>query len=486
MKVGRMLLPLYLLGCCLVLPASILFADKQTGGVHLGPQRLVIVLDGVPYETIVELRKEGHFTAFHPPARMVSTFPSLTNPSMIEILGADDSPGYEDHYYDRSRNRLVGGFQDRVRGGSFIRGTFRELFDYHAPAFRGSLAYIAQPLGAMMVAQTDVAAFRNSFRSSRARLFVAYIGATDSLAHLGGEGPLKSLLCSLDRTLEELRAKSAGQLEVELLSDHGNFFSNHKFVKLNVALERAGFVVDKSLAEPRSVVLPRYGLVGSAILFTQPENRAKLAATCASTEGVDLAVYQTPGEEGRTINLVSARGGARLERNGDRYRYLEVDGDPLELKSIIETMKTANQIDREGFASADDWWAATRDHRYTDPLRRLFDGCNAHVRSLGDVLVSFKNGYLIGSPFFGAFAVMHATHGSLQRGETDGFAMSTRQELNPAVRGSDLTRLFGLKEMSSVGHYLSEHGHCRGGATMAELIATKEEKDQKDCKGCKE
>ncbi len=269
------------------------------------PRRIVLVLDGVPYKTVKELHAQGHFKSFRAPARMVSTFPSLTNPSMIEIMGANDSQGYEDHYFDREQNRLIGGFQDRVRGGKFIHGTFRERFGYHAPALRGSFAYIGQPLGAILIAQADVAGFSKAFRKSKDPVFVGYVGATDSLAHLGGEGPLKLLLKSLDRTIEVLRKESGGTLEVEMVSDHGNNFTTHRHVGLGSALEKAGFKVEKSLKSSKSVVLPRYGLVGAAVLFTNPENRQQVAEVSAVTKGVDFAVYQAPGEEGKVITLVS-------------------------------------------------------------------------------------------------------------------------------------------------------------------------------------
>ncbi len=466
---GKLWLPLYFVACCLVMPAYSRINQQQAASSE-GTRRLVLVLDGVPYQTIVDLREEGSFRGFHTPARMVSTFPSLTNPSMIEMLGAEPSPGYEDHYYDRESNRLVGGFQDRVRGGSFIKGTFRQLFSYHAPALRGSLAYIAQPMGAIMVAQADVAAFRRSFRESREPVFVAYIGATDSLAHLGGERPLKSLLRSLDRTIETLIAEAGGKLSVEMLSDHGNLYREQRFVKLNAAIEAGGFTIEKSLGSPGAVILPRYGLVGSAVLFTRPENRKRLSEVCAATLGVDFAVYQQPGEEGRTIMLVSRRGLARVERNGTQFRYQDLGGDPLELNGVISLMESAGRIDKGGYANLDDWWQATQDHRYPDPLRRLFGGFTEHVRTVGDVLVSFEDGYLIGSPFFGAFARMHATHGNLLSAETEGFAMSTQMEIGPAVRGRDVRRLFDLDEIPRAGHYLSTEGHCAHGLALAKAL----------------
>jgi hypothetical protein len=432
------------------------------------PRRLVIVLDGVPFQTVAELRAEGRFRRFKEPARMISTFPSLTNAAMIEILQAEDSPGYEDHYFDRERNRLVGSIQDRLNGGKFIQGTFRETFDYHAPAFKGSFAYLAAPVGAIVVAHFDLTGFRKAFRRSDAPLFVAYIGETDSLAHLGGEKPLKSFLRTLDRMVEELIVESGGRLEVEMFSDHGNSYADYTEVKLNDAINAAGFKTEKSLKQPNSVVLPKHGLVGASMLFTAAENRARLAAVCADVKGVDFTVY---APEENVVELTSKRGRARVLRDGDRYKYESFGGDPLDLNQIIEGMKSRGAMGEDGFASNDEWWQATRHHDYVDPLRRLFDGVSRYVKNRADVIVSYEDGYLLGSPFLSVFAQMCATHGNLLRGETEGFAMSTRQSLNEAVRGYELNRLFALDQRAKAGVHFSGVGHCQIGPAMARLIA---------------
>ena len=464
------LLPIYLIVCCSILPLQS-WLDKAAYSHSSASRRLVIVLDGVPFQTITDLRAEGRFRRFKDPARMISTFPSLTNAAMIEILQAQDSPGYEDHYYDRERNRLLGTIQDRLNGGKFIQGTFRETFDYHAPAFKGSLAYIAAPVGAIVVAHLDLSGFRKAFIKSDAPLFVAYIGETDSLAHLGGEKPLKSFLRALDRAVEELIAESNGQLEVELFSDHGNNYGDYTQVKLNDAINDAGFKTEKGLKQPNSVVLPKHGLVGSSMLFTHPENCARLAEVCANAKGVDFAVYQS-GQG--AIELISNRGRARVSRDGDRYKYEDAGGDPLGLLPAVEQLKSRGAIDANGFVSREDWWQATRDHRYVDPLRRLFDGFGKYIKNRADVIVSYEDGYLLGSPFLSIFAQMRATHGNLLRGETEGFAMSTRlgrQDLGEAVRGHELNRLFALDQRTKAGTYFSGGGHCQLGPALAKMAA---------------
>jgi len=461
------LLPVYLTVCCSILPLQS-WLDRAAYSHSSGPRRLVIVLDGVPHQTIAELRAEGRFRRFKNPARMISMFPSLTNVAMIEILQAGDSPGYEDHYYDRERNRILGTIQDRLQGGRFIRGTFRETFDYHAPAFKGALAYVAAPAGTIAVAHLDLSAFRKAFRQSDAPLFVAYIGETDSLAHLGGKKLLKSLLRSLDRTVEELISESGGRLEVEMFSDHGNNYSDYTSVELNDAINGAGFKTEKSLTRLNSVVLPKYGLVGASTLFTHPENRPRLAEVCARTKGVDFAVYQSAED---AIELISVRGRALVSRDGDRFKYEDAGGDPLGLVPVIAELKARGAIDAGGFASREDWWRATMRHRYVDPLRRLFDGFGKYVKNRADVIVSYEDGYMLGSPFLTLFAQMLATHGNLLRGETEGFAMSTRQELGEAVRGYELNRLFELDKRIKAGTHFSGEGHCRLGPAMAKMVA---------------
>jgi hypothetical protein len=470
-KWRHLLMPIYLIVCCSILPLQS-WLDRAAYSHSSAPRRLVLILDGVPYQTMAELRAEGRFRRFKNPARMVSMFPSLTNVAMIEILQAQDSPGYEDHYYDRDQNRLFGAIQDRLNGGKFIQRSFRNTFDYHAPAFKGSLAYVAAPVGTIAVAHLDISAFRKAFREfsgkSDAPLFVAYIGETDSLAHLGGRKPLKALLRSLDRTIEEFISESDGRLEVEMFSDHGNNYAEYTEVKLNDAINSAGFKTEKTMRDARSVVLPKFGLVGASTLFTHPENRALLAEVCAKAKGVDFAVYQS-GEG--VIELISVRGRARLSSDGDRFKYEAASGDPLGLVPIMAELKARGAIDAGGFASREDWWHATMNHRYVDPLRRLFDGFNKYVRNRADVIVSYEDGYMVGSPFLSLFAEMVATHGNLLRGETEGFAISTRQDLGEAVRGYELNRLFALDKRQRAGTYFSGEGHCRLGPMMARLAA---------------
>lgn len=456
-------LPVWLLICCLVPPVgSYLSSEKNSAAER--PKRLVIALDGVPYTTIVELRTEGHFKRFHDPARQICTFPSITSPAMVEILHTADSPGYEDHYFDRERNRIVGGIPDRLRGTKFIQGTWRQQFGYHAPAFKGALGYIAQPVGAMVLAELDLSGLKKAFRKSRAPMFIGYVGETDSLAHLGGEWAQKAFLRSLNRTIEDLIAESGGELEVEMFSDHGNHFTSYQRADLNPAIEKAGFIIEKKLSQPRSVVFPRYGLIGTGALFTAPENRATLADICASVEGIDFAAYlesdAAKHSDCQSVVLVSRRGRVRISQMQDRYRYETISGDALELAPFVEELQKNGAMDAAGFASGSDWLRVTLAHKYVDPLRRVMDGMTTHVKYRADVVISTQDGWYVGSAFLDAFAALRATHGNLLRDQSGAFAISTRQQLSSTVRGYEVYELFELGSMLKAEGWAGESEHC--------------------------
>ena len=98
----------------LALAATLVRADTTPGqrsnepspdGV---PQRLILALDGIPFDVFADAQKQGLFTGFHPAARMVSTFPSLTDVSFAAIGGGQIPTGYQRMHFDPVKNKTVG------------------------------------------------------------------------------------------------------------------------------------------------------------------------------------------------------------------------------------------------------------------------------------------------------------------------------------------------------------------------------------------
>ncbi len=408
------------------------------------PRRhLIICVDGVGFMTIEKMKAEGRFKNFRQPARMIAPWPTLTDVSLSEILrpaGAGAAPGYEDRYFDVEQNKLRGGVLDRFRQDRFVEGTYRDLFDYHPSALKsGVIGYAAPPLTTYLDAVTDLAQLRQKFRSARGPVFLGYTGATDTLAHLGGERMLRSFLARLDETVSELVRESEGQLDVTVFSDHGNDFRKFQRASLKDALKRAGFKRGSSLKHDRSVVLPQLGLVGSAALWTRAENEPRLAEVVAEVRGVDFAVY----EQGGVVYVNGRAGQATLEQRGAAYRYRPRTGDPLDLNETLRALKMQGKVDADDYVNDADWFVATRDGARPDVVRRVYAGATGLVRNRANVLVSFVDGYYSGSTALDIVAFLQATHGNLGRGQSFGFVMSNTRELPAYLRASDLWQAIG-------------------------------------------
>jgi hypothetical protein len=405
-------------------------------------RHLIICVDGVAFSTIEEMRAEGRFKLFRSPSRMIAPFPSLTNLALGEILkssGASEPLGYEDNYFDTTQNKMRGGLLDRFRGGRFIKGTFRELFDYHPSAIKSGLGYAAPPVSTYLESLTDLVRLKQKFRASREPVFFAYTGASDSLAHLGGERLLKSFLVRLDETVKDLVRDGGGRVQVTIFSDHGNDFKGYRRVSLKSALRRADFKLDNKIKNERSVVLPQFGLVGCAVMWTRESNEARLAAVASRVRGVDFAAYEKEG----VAYVLNERGTATLERRGERFRYHALQGDPLELSTVVESLRRQGKVDVEDFIADEDWFAATIESARPDVVRRVFEGVSERVQHRANVLVNFADGYYTGSASLDVFAFLQATHGNLGAQQSFGFVMSSERALPAHLRARDVWQAIG-------------------------------------------
>lgn len=408
-------------------------------------RHVIICVDGVGISTISKMRAEGRFRRFHSPSHMISTFPSLTNPALSEILepaGASMSAGYEDQFFDTAANKMRGGILGRFRSDRFIRGTFRELFDYHPSAVKSGLGYAAPPLSTYLESLSDLIRLRQKARNSREPVFFAYTGATDSLAHLGGETLLRSFLKQLDETVEDIVRDSKTPVVVTIFSDHGNEFRKYRRVRLKEPLRKAGFKLEKKIKDERSVVLPQFGLVGSGVLFTTEKNEERLAGVLATVEGIDFVAYERNG----IVHVVSDRGEATIEKRGDEYRYLPTKGDPLDLLSTIQQVGNERN-GAGGFLKDEEWFAMTRAGTRPDVVARIFKGATEGVLNRASVIVNMEDGYYTGSSLLDLFTILQATHGNIGQEQSYGFVMSTRGELPPYIRAEDLWETLGSVQL---------------------------------------
>ena len=63
----------------------------------------VIVLDGVPFEVVDELRAQGHFRLFGPPERLVSVFPAMTDLALSRLFRTKPCVAAEALFFDTGK-----------------------------------------------------------------------------------------------------------------------------------------------------------------------------------------------------------------------------------------------------------------------------------------------------------------------------------------------------------------------------------------------
>ena len=354
---------------------------------------------------------------------------------MLAPLGAPPARGYEDHYFDTAQNRVRGGVFHRLTRKHFIEGTYRALFHYHPNPVRMTAEYAAPVLGPWLNGVISLARIREEFKKSREPVFFAYFEASDLAAHINGAWLVRQQVRAFDGWVGKLLADREHPVRVILFSDHGNDPRKMRAAELAGALRRAGFRLGGAIKDERSVVLPQFGLVSTAVLYTAPGREPAVAEALRGARGVDFAVYR----RNDALYVVGPKGTARLEaREADgtlRLRYRAESGDPLLLECILAELTAAGEADPEGFISADAWLRATAEHIYPDPLRRLWASFHGLMAQPASVVVSLEDGYYTGSWLLDVFAPLQATHGNLRRAQSRGVVMSTDLGLFLPYRG---------------------------------------------------
>jgi hypothetical protein len=407
------------------------------------PRRLLLCLDGVPFEVVTEAKSRGMFDNFQEPTRLLSPFPTLTNVALAEMLGATPPQGYESLYFDREAKELRGGVRKYIgrRTPDKIPSSYMDELDYQEPLAFEFLIYVATDA----VWRADMRRFRERFlKAPPARDFFGFLKATDGLLHIGGPARLTVALQSLDRLLKEIKKEAGSETEIVLFSDHGMNLEENRRVNLQTHLARNGYEVVGDMRRPRGrrrVSAPGFGLCGYAALYCGEEtDRAELAEALRELEGVDFSVYREEGEGGAVV--AGAGGRARIvreERGGESfYAYERSDGDPLALAGTALALGAAGRLDGRGFARDDAWLARTFAHTYPDALANVYNSVYApRVQQTADVLVSLRDGYYYGASAFSRMVRLLATHGNALRASSTAFLMSTHRSFPTHVRSSD-------------------------------------------------
>ena len=379
------------------------------------PRTVVLAIDAIPYGLFADLQREGRFRAFFPASRLVAPFPSLTNLGFSAILRTPPPRGYEDLYFDTERDAFVGGAWDRLTGEYKEIAPFHEAFDWEEPRLWGAFVFYlpdrvreAELVRIEEILMGHARGMPDPVGEKDSELLL-YLGSTDAIGHVGGREALREHLLRVDEILERFLAAGGGRDRVVLLSDHGTSDTPSRLFDLEAALGRAGFRVAATGKEPRDVVAPAYGLVGSIQLYTSSGQEEAVARAVVAQDGADFAVWLAtprPGVSDFAVRAVDAAGSPDpLDRPADAYPMLR------------------------------------------ERVRRAFDGATLNP---ADVLVSLEDGWHYGSPLFDRLVEIRGTHGSARASSSVGFLASNVDRTPAWIAAEDALPWLGLEERSSI------------------------------------
>ena len=419
----------------LVLLLTFLLPSQQiNAGENLNQRHLFFCLDSIPYAVFVKARDNGLFKNFQAPSMMISTFPALTNYAWSVILNAGEVEGYQTRYYDPIMNRLEGGFKDLFKSKGFPN-----KFDYIQENVIIQLqAYI---FGRSAIDKKMKSLGEKVLSSNTPRLFFAFIGISDIIAHMKGEEGIDEILLAVDANLNQIREEHLKKfnepLEVTMLSDHGSTLQKGQVINIYRTLKKANFNPVKSLKNPEDVIYHTSGILSVAPFFIQEPRRLELAQRLAEQPWAELTATYNPGT-GHFL-LLSQAGSVEVEYNKDNnaFRMKNLKGkDPT---GLIE-----QGVALEEWIPQSDIFLASLKTNFPDGLKRIQMSLNGNiVKYPASVLVSIKYGYESSSSrfmnwFSGIKKNRHGTHGGLAALDSTGIISSTRQTFPEWVSAYDI------------------------------------------------
>jgi hypothetical protein len=382
----------------------------------------VIALDGVPFEVVDELYREGHFRFFHPPVRVICCFPGMTDLALSELFHTGPCLAYEARYFDRAANRFTDGNAVYLSGRN---SRWLERMDYRCSFWWDALAY----LDPQAVFNHEMNGIMRVFRETDADEACAYSVATAGLGTRGGREGIREYLRTVDRLCEQIIYERRGRVQLTLVADHGHNLVENRRISFRKTLEAGGYRQTKSLRKPGDVVTVGYGLVTYASFFTS--DPAGVAGCLLGLEDVEFACY--PVDD--AIIVRDRSGEARITRRASGFTYDSGNGDPLKLAEIVEHLRDAGSVSADGEIEPTALFEATLDHQYPNPLERIWGAFHELVEYPPNLIVNLRNGACYGSRFFHAMiGRVSSTHGSLNRRSSTTFVLTTLGELPPAMR----------------------------------------------------
>ncbi|MCB9850699.1 MAG: hypothetical protein H6817_08340 [Phycisphaerales bacterium] len=395
----------------------------QAGEGRQVPQ-LALVLDSVPFNLVQAAYTSGRFRLFHPPTRIISPFPVMTDICLDEFFRTSPAPGMETEYYDGTETTDGWELYDVQANSPWLASV-----DWHLPYSRHNQVYMSPRNGFA----AELSRIERALADAPGHRLVAYCVGTSAIGFRQSQRGHEWALEQVDRFCHMLVHRMHGDIEITLLSDHGHNLVASRSIGLRERIKDLGYRLARELNDDNDVIVLDFGLVNCAGLHTRQP--VKLASELVQEEGVELALYRD-SDDG--VMVASRDGLARVQRCAEGWRYDCEYGDPLQLVDVVAGLRDSGDVSDDGCIDDAALFAATISHVYPDPLDRCWHAFHGLIAHAPDVYLSLSDGWHWGSPFLDHSVKVAATHGNLNAPSSTGFVMTTAGDLPRTVRMRDL------------------------------------------------
>lgn len=420
----------------------IIFAFESSAAEKiLKPHILLLGLDGISYQTVLKMHQSGHFSAFKKPIPMVATFPSISDPNWAHIMDAPLEKNYTRAGFEMSKNPdgSIGKEYGTIIDHLTKPPQFEKKFDFKAEGFFEHLMTMAlSETSAFLWTEALTRYLLTSKNIQGKSITKAFIINTDIISHVGGEKKVIEYLETLDQKIQSLRARFKEQysrdLEVILVSDHGNHYKKPKIIDYKKPLEAKGFFQKTSLKEKTDYAFVAPEIIAFGAFYTLPGQENTFAKEFSQIEGVHVALALS---EKNVIQVYSKNGHSEIKVNPSKktVSYKVLSGqDPFHHELYFKDKKELSWTE---------YFNKTLWSDYPNALVRAWEGFNKNAQEPAPVLVSAKLGYVFTNmtlQILTAVSGVQSTHGSFHKEESFGLFMTTLPLTEEALTSFDVSK----------------------------------------------
>lgn len=416
--------------------------SSSVRGPALPPRHLVIGLDGVGLKTMNRMYEGGYFREFYRPSAMVATFPSISDPNWAVLMNTPVSESYTKAFFDiHSKNSEgLGQAQGSLLNHLTSPPAYELGFDFKA---EGAFQHLAVMTWTQTSALFWLDSMEKRFFETRGQEdFFAFFINPDILAHTLGERAILEYLSHLDRHLKRMRqrvlAEYGYELDVTIVSDHGNHWVSPQDIDFEEPLRKLGWSWVQTLSENKHYGYVAPEIIAFAAFYTLPGREADLAKDVSKLSTVDIAAFVS-GPNQVDFFADASKSQTRIKVDPTK-RTVE-----FKILAGKDHLGHANFF-KNGPLGFEEYLNLTHSHTYPYAAVRLWEAFHRNVRTPASVLVSPKLGHVFSNKtlqMLTALRGLKGMHGSLRAEESLGVFMSTKDQTG-VIRPEDFRKFVDL------------------------------------------